>query len=463
MLGVAQFGTTVTGDSTLNLSDNPRLRILTLCALYVAQGIPWGFVTVTLVAFLGSEGVDMTSIGDLTAMATLPWAFKFFWGPIIDRFGIASMGRRRPWIVVAQALMTLTILAMVLVEDLTASVKALVWILFLHNVFASLQDVAVDALAVDLLEEDERGRVNGFMWASKYLGMLIGGAGMGTVMGAFGIRSALIVQGVMLAGIMMFPLWLRERGHERLLPWSKGLATAVVEETRGSTRVLFAHLRRAFSTRTARVGVLYAVVCQTATAGGATFAMVLLTSEAGWTAEEVSHLTGGWGVLAGVLAAVIGGFLVDRVGVRKMMVVGIWMVGLNYAIFGLGGEAFWVNRTYVFISLIVVTLFNTLTQVGSFALYMGVSLPVVAATQFTAYMTLINVSMTWGQKATGWVEGTLGYSNGLLLVGVFHAATSVFLLWVDPRDTKRLLRDEEGSPEASTGPALPPDAVVLDV
>ena len=42
--------------------------------------------------------------------------------------------------------------------------------IFLHNVFNSLQDVSVDALAVDLLPEDERGKANGLMFGSKYLG-----------------------------------------------------------------------------------------------------------------------------------------------------------------------------------------------------------------------------------------------------------------------------------------------------
>ena len=47
------------------------------------------------------------------------------------------------------------------------------WVFFVHNCFASLQDVATDALAVDLLEDDERGRVNGMMWASKLLGIVL--------------------------------------------------------------------------------------------------------------------------------------------------------------------------------------------------------------------------------------------------------------------------------------------------
>ena len=55
--------------------------------------------------------------------------------------------------------------------------------IFAHNVFSAMQDVSVDALAVDLLREGERGRANGLMSGSKFAGTLIGGAGLGEVVG----------------------------------------------------------------------------------------------------------------------------------------------------------------------------------------------------------------------------------------------------------------------------------------
>ena len=48
------------------LIDNYRARVLTLCALYVAQGIPWGFITVTFVTFLAVEGVCSKGVGIFT-------------------------------------------------------------------------------------------------------------------------------------------------------------------------------------------------------------------------------------------------------------------------------------------------------------------------------------------------------------------------------------------------------------
>ena len=109
----------------LNLTDNKWLRIGVFCALYVAQGIPFGFVTIALAAHLSGRGVGEADLGSVIAMTSLPWSFKFLWGPLIDRFGVPSMGKRRPWILFAQTSMALTIAVMLFVSDLSAQLGLL--------------------------------------------------------------------------------------------------------------------------------------------------------------------------------------------------------------------------------------------------------------------------------------------------------------------------------------------------
>ena len=149
--------------------------------MYLAQGMPFGFVTGTLAAYLASKGYSIAEVAGVTLMAQLPWTFKFIWGPIIDRFDFArhALGRRRPWILLAQSMMVITLVLILFLPDLSKGMTTLVWIIAIHNVFASLQDVSVDALAVDLLPEKERGKANGFMRAASYLGSIIGGSVMG--------------------------------------------------------------------------------------------------------------------------------------------------------------------------------------------------------------------------------------------------------------------------------------------
>ena len=144
----------------VNLQDNKLARVSTLCALYFAQGFPWGFMTVALVAFLAEYGITVQQSGELIAMAILPWTFKLLWAPLIDTVNYPAMGRRRPWILFAQLMMAITLITMATSGNLTSDLTYLAWMFFLHNCFASLQDVCTDALAVDILKPKERGKVN---------------------------------------------------------------------------------------------------------------------------------------------------------------------------------------------------------------------------------------------------------------------------------------------------------------
>ena len=209
------------GEEGKTLVESYNARVLTLCALYVAQGIPWGFITVTFVTYLAAEGFAAKDLAMLLTLGTLPWSVKFFWGPVIDRYQYRPMGRRRPWILIAQTGMILLLTLMVFFIDVEKDVTTIAYMFLVYNIFTSLQDVSTDALAVDILKPQEIEKVNGYMFTAKTLGGMIGGAGLGTIISYTGIRGALIVQIPILLAIMMVPLFMRERPGEKLFPWSE--------------------------------------------------------------------------------------------------------------------------------------------------------------------------------------------------------------------------------------------------
>jgi hypothetical protein len=234
----------VEGESTSDgetLVDSYRARVITLSALYVAQGVPWGFITVTMVTFLAAEGADAGDLAYLLTLGTLPWSFKFLWGPIIDRFQVPALGRRRPWILIAQTGMVALLVTMLMVPDLTNNISLLGALFFVYNVFTALQDVSTDALAVDVLQSHEFERVNSYMFTAKSLGGIIGGAGLGTIIGVVGIRGAFLIQIPILVAIMMVPLFMRERPGEKRFPWDEGDLVEKVDgaenDGRGSSRL----------------------------------------------------------------------------------------------------------------------------------------------------------------------------------------------------------------------------------
>ena len=181
--------------------------------LYLAQGIPWGFATITLAALLAEQGVDAGTIGNILAAVVLPWSLKFIGGPLVDGIRLPG-GRRRPWILMAQIGMMATLFGLSR-EGLASPDQLTAWLLA-HNVFAALQDVATDALAVDVMPDRERGRANGIMYGAKYGGTALGGAGLALLIQDFGWSVGTLVQAGVVGAIGAFPLFLREPNHEQL-------------------------------------------------------------------------------------------------------------------------------------------------------------------------------------------------------------------------------------------------------
>lgn len=430
----------------MNLSDNPRVRLAILCALYVAQGIPFGFVTITLKAYLTERGLGVAEIGNILAMTTWPWAFKWVWGPVIDRFQFLPMGRRRPWILLAQTFMALTIGMMIAIPDLVVGVATLTWMVLLHNIFGSLQDVSVDALAVDLLKEHERGKANGMMYGSSYFGSFIGGAGMGAVLSRYDLRVAMVLQIVMLLGIMLLPLLLRERAGERLLPWTKGrgMAPAGVQSA-SSLRALFASLAKAFSLRSTLLGAALAVGVKIAAGVLSAVAVVLFIQELHWTRDDLIRVEGGYGVWLGLAGSIAGGFLADRVGPKRLAGIATVLLGMTWIGFSFA-QPLWPSKPFVITVILVEVSLISVLSVSLFALFMGISWPVVAATQFTAYMALLNLSQTFGAKLAGPLSRWMSVSEIYLCAGIFQLGLVVLLAFIDPHQTRRLLgRDPDSA------------------
>ncbi|HEU5058155.1 MAG TPA: MFS transporter [Kofleriaceae bacterium] len=408
-----------------SLSRRPLLRLFALCALYFAQGVPWGFMAITLPAYLADRGLGTAVVGATMSMTTWPYTFKFVWGPVIDSFTIPALGRRRPWILLAQLMMALTVIAMIAIPDLTAGLTALSAMIFIHNVFNSMQDVAVDALAVDLLDERERGRANGLMYGSKYLGGFVGGAGMATVIDVAGLRSALVLQTAVLLAIMLVPLLLRERPPSEKID-------------RPSVHRVASGLIEAFTIRSAAVGVLLAIVMMVGTGILQAASAVLFTQELGWDAADYAQVVGGPGLWVGFGGSVLGGFLADRVGHRRLAASASIMLGLLWVVFALG-EPLWRNETFVYSLFLLEPLCQSVMTVSLFALFMDISSPRVAGSQFTAYMALFNLSTTIGLRLVGWMDETLDWSGIYLIGGAIQIAATALIPFIDPGETRRKL------------------------
>ena len=542
------------------MSENKSSRTITLCILYVAQGLPSGFANVAFVAFLVINGITPTQVALLFATVYLPWTFKFIWGPVIDMVRFPRYGVRRPWILFAETGMILSLATLLFIPDLVASIQLVTIMLFVHNLFASFQDVSVDALAVDILQPDEVATVNGLMFAAKRGGIIFGGAVLGMMVVPFGIKSAIMIQIPLLILIMMVPLFLRERPGNSLFPWSKKgeQEEAWYAETEGAieaeavlpwesdhpgefvqarwvatnlyeSRVspaalvlwasilsflmwgLFAILHQLTKTYTTewrftlwdiaspiksigKWGLLISIILMLAGWLGAkipevrnpvpvsplasetaynivkgfstrsSFVLIFLCllselyvftdpivvdifiNEAGWSQDEYSVIMGGVVIAFMMIGQVLGGMLGDRFGVREVSMIGFSLLALSNATLALI-EPYWLNTNLMVAYLCIRSIINGIAWICVIAVAMRLTFSKAGGSQFTAYMSMFNLSAVMAYFFSAQMMQRFDYITCLYIGAALTLFTVVLLYFIDPEEVDRVLEGRFGDGE----------------
>ena len=415
-----------------SLTESKTARISTLCALYFAQGFPWGFMTTALVAYLAKQGLTVADTGHLIAMAILPWTFKLIWAPLIDSFNFPAMGRRRPWIIFAEIMMAVTLIALSFKGDILNDLNYLAWMFFLHNCFASLQDVCTDALAVDILHPNERGQINGYMWGSKIVGVGIGGSIMGTLLVNTSLNTTVLFQTGLVLVVMIFPLIFRERKGEKLLPWTKGksMLQGDIAAVRNPLSVV-KNLLKGFSLKATFMGAIFLLTASVGDGINGAILPVLFMQNLQWEPDTYSQVVGGLGTILEVFGALLGGFLADRMGRRKIITAGYGGFAIVAILFGVF-SIHWGNNAFASAYLVTYPFFRALGAVAIFSLFMHISWTKSAATMFTSYMAFSNMSSTMGSKIAGYIKDWIPFDMTFILLGVLAFIPLIFLIWINP-------------------------------
>jgi PAT family beta-lactamase induction signal transducer AmpG len=169
-----------------------------------SSGLPLGLVWIALPAWLKYRGVDIKTIG-LFTLAQAPWTFKFLWAPLMDRYRLPFLGRKRSWMLFFQVLLIAGLCG--LAREARNPAVPVVAALAIFIAFASAsQDIAIDGYAVEVLEKDELGVAVGGRVALYRVAMLAAGALAITVGQKFGwpaVFLGLALLYVPLAGVVI--------------------------------------------------------------------------------------------------------------------------------------------------------------------------------------------------------------------------------------------------------------------
>ncbi|RMG37869.1 MAG: MFS transporter [Planctomycetota bacterium] len=465
LVGTVGGGDVVRGNR--NILDFRWGRLLTFFLLYVTEGVPLGFTATAIATQMRRAGVSVEMIGLFVGSLYLPWSFKWVAGPFVDLIRFGRFGHYRPWILTMQALMLLSLGAAAL-TDFVAAFALFTGLVFVHNMFGATQDVAIDALACRVLTESERGLANGMMFAGAYVGQILGGAGVLYLSGWLPVlhqrygwipddfRATFVIPSLVIGGVALFVTFLvREPAEPKRFHAESDPSEAATG--RGSyRRVVLAAVRELQQyvwtvTRTmfGSVQALLALAFALLPAGAFALSLSLQTNlavELGLKDEEVSRLA----LYSGLISAggcVLGGFLSDRLGRKRMLALFIVATTVPTLWFAAQMQrhgwvmpvppdlpdrpappqalvaAFW-TATLSF-SFVHGLMFGTRT-----ALFMDVVDPAVAATQFTAYMAVLNLTTSYTSAWQGLALAHWGYPTTLRIDALAGVLGIAVLPWL---------------------------------
>ena len=423
------------------MQESKAARFSTVCTLYFAQGVPWFFVAGALVIFLVDNGsMDDEQKRALISAGMLPWIVgKLVLGPIIDRYQIPAMGRRRPWVLLSQLGMILTMAAFLLVEDPAEDLEMLGLFFLIHNIFAALQDVSSDALAVDMLADEELPLANGLMFVAKGLGAMFAMIVLLRVLSDSGFQAALMVQIVVLSLVMLVPLFILERPGDKRFPWSKdGSGENASSQDVMTFGEILAGFKGAVSNRTAKMALLLCTVMWIGGGMGTGLGVIdfqwefLFVEDLKWDAQDFADFRAVPIFFATMLGFLIGGFLGSKFGSKRTLTYAV-AVGTVMTVAWSLLRSNWTDSGFMMQIWLLWTLVWAIVGANLLAFLMSVTTKDIGGTQFSIYMTLINVGAFAGVALSPKLLDLAGgsFPNLFLAGAAFQALVFIVLTQID--------------------------------
>ncbi|RPH62250.1 MAG: AmpG family muropeptide MFS transporter [Burkholderiales bacterium] len=384
-----------------------------------ASGLPLYLLINLLPAWLRSEQVDLKSIG-LFALIQLPYTWKFLWSPLMDRYALPMLGRRRGWMLATQLVLLAAIAALGLLQP-ALDLWTIAWLATIVAFFSASQDIVLDAYRREILPDPELGLGNAIHVNAYRISSLIPGA-LSLILAdhlpwstVFPITALFMLPGIGLTLAVSEPHLAR--------PGPKTLRDAVVEPFREFIR------RGGWSHALVVLGFifLYKLGDSMATALATPFYL-----DIGFTKSDIGIIAKNAGLWASVIGGMLGGLAMVRIGINR----GLWLFGVVQLVSILGfAWLAWENRPdkALLAGVIAFEALGVGLGTAAFVAYIARATdPRYTATQYALFTSLAAVPRTVVNASTGWIVEQTGWFNFFLLCTLLALPGMALLLRMAP-------------------------------
>jgi len=375
----------------------PAAVVFSVGGLYVAQSVIGGVTWTGLPAIMRDQGLPLDLVGLLSLIA-LPWALKFLWAPMVERFRLPPTGKNRSFSIVAVGggicALGLVVVGAIGLAELSVILACLTVVAFA----AATVDIACDGYAVETLAREYHGWGNAAQVGGAYLGSAIGGGLFLVLVSAYGWATATWAMAALLV-LLGIPFLLRAR------------STHAVPEERAHIPSLVSALRRPEIRRGLVVAALYVFAQKTALMMLGPFLV-----DAGLDLALIGLVNGAGSLVVGFAAAILGGALVRALGARPVLVAALVLQGA--ALFFFAGRDLWPDMPNALLAAVAVASSSGIMALGFVALYaqfMHWSDPRQGGVDFTLFQSTDALVSMIGGLGAGYAAEHLGY--GMFFAG----------------------------------------------
>jgi PAT family beta-lactamase induction signal transducer AmpG len=412
----------------------PKLfkKKLIFSLLYFTEGAPIGFIWLALPILFKQEGLTLKMIAQFTSLAVIPWSLKFLWAPIIDTLKSEKF-TYRSWLILAQLMMVATLVPLMFL-DLKADFRLISKLILVHTFFSAIQDISIDSLAINLVDPSDRGKINGWMQMGQFLGQAAFGGGAILLINYIGLKMVILS---MILSILLFGI---------IILKSTTLASPIVHKTQNALKTFFETFQLSFLNKNALLGLAFALLFFSSQKAFTGLIGPFLLDQ-GFHSLTIGSFLAFPSITLMILGSLFGGYFSDHFGKKRVILIcalamGLTIVALNTIV-----------PPYLMISILcLLYFFIGMSVTSSYSMLMNMTNPKVAATQFAAYMGMVNMCESYSLYLLGKLKPEYGYLQSYLItVGITFSAL-IFLYFIKLEPVKHEEEEATILGTSGTGP-----------
>jgi PAT family beta-lactamase induction signal transducer AmpG len=400
-------------------------RMLVAFVMGFSAGLPLLLTMGVLQAWMKEKGVDLTWIG-MIALVQLPYTWKFIWAPVLDRFTLPFLGRRRGWLLVAQLALIGAIVLLGYsdpVENAVMMVAAAILVAF----FSASQDIVIDAYRREDLADEELGLGSSMYIYGYRLGMLLAGGGGMILADRISFAGVyLIMAACMLPGLLTT------------------LLTPEPDISAGTPRTLKEAVVNPLVEYFSRHNAIWILVFILLYKVGDTMAGAITTPfylDIGFTKTDIGAVVKVFGTGATLTGALLGGIILLKLGINRSL----WIFGALQAL-STAGFAVLAKIGYSIPALSGVIAFENLSSgmgTAAFVAFMAsITNKKFTATQYALLTSLIGIPRALASAVTGFMAKSIGWESFFIFCALAAVPGMLLLIKFAPWNSRAAVEAE---------------------